>query len=155
MDYYTIKVKDRIVLGNLVDFGTGGNAFFVNGINSITSGIDYVVEYRNIMLGEGKLGFNLSGNYTIENKIDGAVNNPASVTALTGSLAGQTVFNATQDALMFTSRPKFKNIIGVNYEIGKWGLSLNNTTFGTTKFKQADFSNAGLYHSSKLLKLLI
>jgi iron complex outermembrane receptor protein len=24
---YTIKVKDRIVLGNLVDFGTGGNAF--------------------------------------------------------------------------------------------------------------------------------
>jgi iron complex outermembrane receptor protein len=27
------------------------------------------------MVGEGKLGFNLSGNYTIQNKIDGAVNN--------------------------------------------------------------------------------
>ncbi len=149
VDYYRIKVKDRIVLGNLVDFGTGGNAFFVNGINSVTSGIDYVVEYRNILLGEGKLGFNLSGNYTIENKIDGAVKNPASVTALTGSLAGQTVFNATQDALMFTSRPKFKTILGANYEIGKWGLSLNNTTFGSTKFKQADFSNAGLYSQFK------
>jgi hypothetical protein len=31
------------------------------------------------MVGEGKLGFNLSGNY-YQNKIDGAVNNP-SVTA--------------------------------------------------------------------------
>ena len=149
VDYYTIKVKDRIVLGNLVDFGTGGNAFFVNGINSVTSGIDYVIEYRNLMVGEGKLGFNLSGNYTIQNKIDGAVNNPASVTALTGALAGQTVFNATQDALMFTSRPKFKNIIGVNYEIDDFGFSLNNTTFGTTKFKQADFSNPGLFTTFK------
>ncbi|MBB1193382.1 ferric enterobactin receptor [Flavobacterium sp. SOK18b] len=149
VDYYNIKVKDRIVLGNLVDFGTGGNAFFVNGINSITSGIDYVIEYRNLMIGEGKLGFNLSGNYTIQNKIDGAVNNPASVKALTGALAGQTVFNATQDALMFTSRPKFKNIIGVNYEIDNFGISLNNTTFGKTKFKQADFSNPGLFTTFK------
>jgi iron complex outermembrane receptor protein len=32
------------------------------------------------MVGEGKLGFNLSGNYTIQNKIDGA-KQPASVTA--------------------------------------------------------------------------
>jgi iron complex outermembrane receptor protein len=42
--------------------------FFVNGINSVTSGIDYVIEYRNLMVGEGKLGFNLSGNYTIKTK---------------------------------------------------------------------------------------
>ncbi|WP_158729072.1 MULTISPECIES: TonB-dependent receptor [unclassified Flavobacterium] len=185
VDYYRIGVTDRIVLGNLVAFeagrksqdpsspkynqyeGKNSKAFFVNGINSITSGIDYVVEYRNIVLGEGKLGFNLSGNYTIKNQIDGAVKNPTSVqnlgtsataiypgqTLLTSGqnpvLAGQTVFNATQDALMFTSRPKFKTIFGANYEIGKWSLSLNNTTFGTTKFKQADFSNAGLYSQFK------
>ena len=148
-DYYNIKVKDRIVLGNLVDFGTGGQAFFVNAINSITSGLDFVAEYRNIKLGKGKVVLNLSGNYTIDNKVDGAVNNPASVKALTGTLAGQTVFNATQDALMFTSRPKFKYIFGVNYEAGKLGLSLNNTVFGPTKFKQADFSNPGLYTEFK------
>jgi iron complex outermembrane receptor protein len=149
VDYYNIKVKDRIVLGNLVDFGAGGQAFFVNAINSITSGIDFVAEYKNLKVGKGKLGFNLSGNYTTTNKIDGAVNNPASVNALTGSLAGQTVFNATQDALMFTSRPKFKYILGVNYEIGDWGFSLNNTVFGPTKFKQADFSDPGLYTEFK------
>ena len=149
VDYYNIKVKDRIVLGNLVDFGLGEQAFFVNAINSITSGIDFVAEYKNLKAGKGKLGFNVSGNYTTTNKVDGAVNNPASVKALTGSLAGQTVFNATQDALMFTSRPKFKYILGVNYEIGDWGFSLNNTVFGPTKFKQADFSNPGLYTEFK------
>lgn len=149
VDYYNIKVKDRIVLGNLVDFGTGGQAFFVNGINSITSGIDFVAEYKNLKAGKGKLGFNLSGNYTTVNKVDGAVNNPASVKALTGALAGQTVFNATQDALMFTSRPKFKYIFGINYDLGSWGFSLNNTTFGPTKFKQADFSDPGLYTEFK------
>jgi iron complex outermembrane receptor protein len=39
---------------------------------------------------------------TILYKIKMMVTTPASVKALTGPLAGQTVFNATQDALMFT-----------------------------------------------------
>jgi iron complex outermembrane recepter protein len=149
VDYYNIKVKDRIVLGNLVNFGLGEQAFFVNGINSITSGIDFVAEYKNLKVGKGKIGLNLSGNITTENKVDGAVNNPASVKALTGALAGQTVFNSTQDALMFTSRPKFKYIFGINYDLGDWGFSLNNTVFGPTKFRQADFSDKGLYTEFK------
>jgi iron complex outermembrane recepter protein len=184
VDYYNIKVKDRIVLGNLVAFDAAldtdptsptfnkylpanPKSFFVNGINSITSGIDFVAEYRNLKLGKGKVSFNLSGNYTTTNKVDGAVNNPQSVknlgttaapifsgqTALTSGqnpvLKGQTVFNATQDALMFTSRPKFKYIFGINYDLGDWGFSLNNTVFGPTKFKQADFSDPGLYTEFK------
>ena len=139
LDYYNIKVKDRIVLGNLVDFGAGEQAFFVNAIDSKTSGLDFVSSYRNIGLGTGKLALNLSGNYTLENGIDGAVKNPASVEAL-----GKTVFNLTQDALMFTSRPKFKYILGFDYEVGQWGLSLNNTMFGPTIFKNADFANDNL-----------
>ena len=149
MDYYHIKVKDRIVLGNLINFGLGEQAFFVNAINSVTSGIDFVAEYKNLRLGKGKVGLNLAGNYTISNKVDGEVNNPKSVNDLTGSLAGQTVFNATQDALMFTSRPKFKYILGVNYDIGVWAFSVNNTVFGPTKFRQADFSDKGLYTEFK------
>ena len=44
--------------------------------------------------------------------------------------------NATQEALFFTSRPETKWILGANYEIGKFGLNLNNTYFGKTTFKQ-------------------
>ncbi|MFE3848795.1 TonB-dependent receptor domain-containing protein [Flavobacterium sp. LB3P45] len=137
LDYYNIKVKDRIVLGNLVN----GQAYFVNAIDSRTAGLDFVAGYRNIMLGTGKLALNLSGNYTLVNERVGSVKNPASVTALPGN---QTVFNATQDALMFTSRPKFKYIFGGDYEIGKFNFSLNNTVFGPTKFKNADYSDPGL-----------
>jgi iron complex outermembrane recepter protein len=135
LDYYNIEVKDRIVLGDLIDFGTGGQAFFVNGINSRTSGIDFVAGYRNILLGSGKLGVNVSGNYTLANRTAGAINNPASVKAV-----DQTVFSDTQRALLFTSRPKFKYIVGLDYEIGKFGLSLNNTVFGPTKFKNDGMS---------------
>lgn len=180
LDYYNIKVMDRIVLGNLVAFDaklntdpTSANynkyekanpkAFFINAIDTRTSGLDFVANYKNIIIGEGKLGINFSGNYTIENKLIGAVKNPSSVqnlgttnapilpgqTALTSGqnpvLAGQTVFNSTQDALMFTSRPKYKYILGGDFEINKFVFSLNNTMFGPTKFRNADYSDGGLY----------
>jgi iron complex outermembrane receptor protein len=137
LDYYNITVDKRIILGNQIDFGAAGsNAFFVNGLKSVTSGLDFVSSYRNLMVGSGKMAFNLSGNYTFRNERDGAINNPASVRAL-----GQNVINATQEALLFTSRPKFKVIGGVDYEAGKWGFSLNNTMFGPTKFKNDGMSN--------------
>ena len=67
--------------------------------------------------------------------------------------SNQTVFNHTQDALMFTSRPKFKYIFGGDYEIGKWVWSVNNTVFGPTKFKNADYSDVGL--SSNFLTKMV
>lgn len=42
---------------------------------------------------------------------------------------------------MFTSRPQFKIIGGAEYELGKFGFTLNNTVFGPTKFKNAGMSN--------------
>jgi iron complex outermembrane receptor protein len=51
------------------------------------------------------------------------------------------VANATQEALFFTSRPLFKAILGFDYQLDKLGMSLNNTLFGPTKFKQQGLSN--------------
>ena len=138
LDYYNIAVKDRIVLGSEVA-PPAGNAFeglsdlsfFVNALDTKTSGVDFVANYSNIAIGEGTLGLNLSGNYTIQNERDGAVKDPA---FLAGT--GQSVVNATQEALFFTSRPKTKWILGANYDINKFGFSLNNTYFGKTTFKQ-------------------
>jgi iron complex outermembrane receptor protein len=142
LDYYSINVEDRIVLSteitppNLPAFaGLSDLSFFVNALDTKTSGIDLVVGYRDIELGNGKLGFNLSGNYVIQNERDGAVKNPASIAA-----TGQSVINQTQEALFFTSRPETKWILGTTYDIGKWGLSLNNTYFGKTTFFQQGLS---------------
>ncbi|MFT6795458.1 MAG: iron complex outermembrane receptor protein [Maribacter sp.] len=146
LDYYNIAVKDRIVLGT--EIGASGDAtnpldillaannlsdisFFSNAIDTKTSGIDVVLGYRGIALGEGSLDLNLSGNYTLQNERDGAVKDIPIV-----ANAGQSVFNDTQDALLFSSRPITKWILGANYDINKFGFSLNNTLFGKTTFQQ-------------------
>ncbi|CAN7694505.1 TonB-dependent receptor [Pseudoduganella sp. LjRoot289] len=147
VDFYHIKVKDRIVLGKeivptgdpskkldqvLKANGIVSVSFFVNAIDSVTSGIDYVVSRKNIPFADGKLTLNLSGNYSLKNERDGAVNNPGPVAS-----AGQSVLDATQEALMFTSRPKFKTIIGGDLDYKDINFSLNNTIFGPTYFRQA------------------
>ncbi|MCE3261224.1 MAG: ferric enterobactin receptor [Pseudoduganella sp.] len=154
LDYYNIKVKDRIVLGKeigpkcapndavcfagskldqeLAKAGIVSVSFFINAITSRTEGLDYVLSRKNIPLAEGKLTLNLSGNYTHKNERDGAVNNPKLVAD-----AGQSVMDATQEALMFTSRPKFKTILGADWDYKKLNLSVNNTVFGPTRFRQA------------------
>ncbi len=146
VDYYNISVSDRIVLSTEIGPTAGGGtpldqvladnnlsdvSFFVNALDTKTSGIDFVANYKNLGVGNGTLGFTLSGNYTIENERDGDVKNPDLVAG-----AGQSVVNETQEALFFTSRPKTKWILGINYDLGKFGFSLNNTYFGTTTFRQ-------------------
>jgi len=122
VDYYNIKVEDRIVLGDRQDTDFGNVAWFSNSFDSRTSGLDVVANYNNIGIGEGKLGFNVSGNITLDNKRISPVTNNS--------------FGDILNSLTFTSRPDTKWILGINYEIGKFGFSLNNTYFGKTTFNQ-------------------
>ncbi len=154
LDYYNIAVEDRVILSSEIGATDGGAtpldvilqdnnlsdlSFFVNGLDTRTSGLDFVASYRGVSLGSSKLGINLSGNYTLQNERDGAVKNPALVES-----AGQTVSNQTQEALFFTSRPLFKVILGLDARFGKLGVSLNNTVFGPTTFYQQGLDQ-GLY----------
>ncbi|WP_374363198.1 TonB-dependent receptor plug domain-containing protein [Pseudoduganella danionis] len=151
LDYYNIKVKDRIVLSTEitptgvatnpldVQLGKAGivsASFFVNALTSRTEGIDYVASRKNIPFADGKLTVNLSGNYSLKNERQGEVNNPALIAA-----AGQSVLNATTEALMFTSRPKFKTILGADWDYKQFNFSLNNTVFGPTHFRNAGMDN--------------
>ena len=122
IDYYNIKVANRIILGDKVATQFGNVSWFENSFDSRTSGLDIVMNYNTIALGNGELGFNLSGNVTFENKRISPV--------------ASDNFGATLNALMFTSRPKTKWILGANYRIRKFDLTLNNTYFGKATFKQ-------------------
>ena len=145
LDYYNIKVKDRIVLGSEIAGTSAGNtpldnilktngivavSFFSNALNTTTSGLDFVVSQRNVLVGSGKLGINLAGNYTFENKYT-SIKNPKLIAD-----AGKSIFDRTQDALLFSSRPKYKVILGFDYMINKIGINFNNTLFGPTRFHQ-------------------
>ena len=145
LDYYDIRVKDRIILGSEIMGTAGGKtpldnilksngivavSFFSNALNTTTSGLDFVVSQRNINLGTGKLSINLAGNYTFVNKFT-SVNNPKLI-----SDAGKSVFDPIQSALLFTSRPRYKTILGFDYVTKKFIINLNNTLFGPTRFHQ-------------------
>jgi len=150
IDYYNIAMKNRIILGKEIR-GTGDPAnpvdqklaaaqivslsFFTNALDSKTSGIDYVFSHKNMAFAGGKAAFNWSGNYTLKNERDGAVHEVPFVKAV-----NQSVLDPTQEALIFTSRPKHKNIIGFDLDYSKFNFSLNNTVFGPTTFRQADLS---------------
>ena len=133
IDYYKIDVEDRVLYTNQI----GKNQFFINGFDTTTSGIDFVSGISNIEIGSGKLDLNLSGNYTIENK------RTEDVPTINVEGTNYPVLDRSNLALMFSSRPKTKWILGASYEINKLGLSLNNTYFGKTTFRQK-FMNDGL-----------
>lgn len=154
IDYYNIQVTDRIILSTEIGATEAGNtaldailsdnnlsdlSFFANALDTRTSGIDFVANYKGLELGKGKLGLNLSANYTLQNERDGAVKNPTLV-----EQAGQTVSNATQEALFFTSRPEYKVIFGIDYTLDKFSLGLYNTVFGPTEFRQQGL-DPGIY----------
>jgi iron complex outermembrane receptor protein len=146
LDYYSIAVDNRIILSSNIAAGSNaasaplntilknngivGVSFFVNGLNTITQGIDFVANYKNLALGMGKLGLNVAGNITLRNEKVGEALTPSLIAA-----SGQSVIDATQEALLLTSRPQFKTIIGADYKIGKSTIYLNSTVFGPTKFR--------------------
>jgi iron complex outermembrane receptor protein len=147
LDYYDITIKDRIVYSSPISTNNTATAlyqilqtagvvqvqFFINAIKTHTSGLDFVASYRNLGLGSGKLGINLAGNYTIDNKIVGRPNNPKAIAD-----AGADILSTQIKSLITKSRPKYKGILGFDYALSKLNFNLNNTLFGPTEFQDLD-----------------
>ncbi|MDO8549377.1 MAG: TonB-dependent receptor, partial [Ignavibacteria bacterium] len=127
-DYYQISITDRIVISNRVTTDTLGSQveFFTNSIDTKTTGVDIVIDYKNIVLGSGVLGLSAAGNINLKNERDGDI----------PKVKGIDVIDAEQEALFFTSRPKEKFVAGVTYEMEKLNVSINGTYFGSTEFRQ-------------------
>lgn len=151
-DFYNVKVDDRVLFTGEIGFdGDSGtnNAveqilldnsitslkFFVNAVNTNTTGVDLVVNYRNIELGNGKLDATLAANFN-ETKIEGQIDTPALLAA-----NGYEIFNRKEQSRITSSRPKSKVLLGLNYGIGKFNVNLNNTYFGEVSWMH---SNNGL-----------
>ena len=147
LDYYNIKIQDRIVLSSsirsndpttqlyqiLQQAGVVNIQFFINGIETRTQGLDLVASYKNIALGGGLLAVNLAGNYTLKNEVIGSPNDPSAIKS-----AGSTILSAQIKSILTESRPEYKAVVGFDYKIKKLGISLNNTIFGPTRFQDLD-----------------
>jgi len=157
LDYYNIDIRDRIILSSNVGHTSLGNteldaflrannyiglSFFTNGIRTNTQGIDLVANYRDIRIGAmGMMTINLAANYTLANRLIGGVSNPKLIAD-----AGQEIFDYMQEALLLTSRPKYKAILGGDLLMNKWDFHLNNTLFGP-----ATLRNEGLDRNIRLV----
>ncbi len=164
LDYYSILIKDRIVysspissndpnstLGQILsNAGVVQIQFFINGIKTETDGLDFVANYRNIHLGNGKFGVNLAGNYTLVNKIVGDPNNPKAIAD-----AGSTILSTQIRSLLTESRPKYKAVLGFDYYINKFNFNLNNTLFGPTKFQDLDNGGAIMNNIKQVFKTAV
>ncbi|MFT5715153.1 MAG: iron complex outermembrane receptor protein [Flavobacterium sp.] len=92
-NFYHIKVKDRILFSGEVCFDGDDTItnpvekvlivnditsmkFFINAFNTITKGVDIVLNYKNQEVGNGKLAFSLASNIS-STKIDGQIATPS------------------------------------------------------------------------------
>ncbi len=176
LDYYHITIKERIVysssittpdkslavpltaLGKILKGSSVGVGnydlesvqFFINGIKTKTSGLDLVVNYKNIALGTGKLDINFAGNYNLTNKIVGTPNEPAAIQA-----AGASILNTQIKSLLTEGRPEFKAVLGFDLSKNKFGVSLNNTIFGPTRFQDLDNGGSAMENIKQVFKTAI
>jgi iron complex outermembrane recepter protein len=164
LDYYDITIKDRVVYSSSISSDDPTTTlyqilqaadvvsvqFFINGIKTHTSGLDFVGSYRNIALGKGKLGVNLAGNYSLKNEIIGSPNDPKAIKD-----AGSTILSAQIKSLLTESRPRYKAVLGFDYNINKLSLNLNNTLFGPTKFQDLDNGGSIMNNIKQVFKSAI
>ncbi|MGB0891318.1 MAG: TonB-dependent receptor [Flavobacteriaceae bacterium] len=149
LDFYQIKVDDRVLFSSQIGYKngappSGGNPavitnpveqiladnnvvavqFFINAGDTKTTGADLVLNYKNLFeLGEGRINASLAANFN-RTTLD-AINTPKVLAD-----AGYNIFDRQEQGLITNSRPKSKYILGLNYVGDKWDVSFNNTRFG-------------------------
>lgn len=141
LDFYNVKVDDRVLftgeIGNdgddtttnpieqiLNDNSITSLKFFVNAVNTNTTGVDVVLNYRNMKIGSGIFSATLAANFN-ETKIEGQIDTPPLLAA-----NDYIIFNRKEQSRITSARPKSKVLLGLDYNIGKMNLALNNTYFG-------------------------
>ncbi len=142
VDFYNIKVDDRVLFSSQIGYTDGAPGaptnpvetildannvvavqVFINAGDTKTTGADIVLNYKNIELGAGRLNASLAANFN-KTEID-AITTPSTL-----ANNGYNIFTREEKGLITNSRPKSKFILGLNYDSDKVNLGLNNTLFG-------------------------
>ncbi|RKS50715.1 iron complex outermembrane receptor protein [Gillisia mitskevichiae] len=151
IDFYQIEVDDRVLLSSQI--GSDGDdetrnpveqilddnnvralQFFVNAGNTTTTGADIVLNYKNY---SGGFGASFAANFN-NTEID-AITTPAALAE-----NGYNIFAREEKALIEDARPKYKLILGLNKELNKWNIALNNTVFGSVTIRHPEASPQGI-----------
>jgi iron complex outermembrane receptor protein len=134
VDYYNIKINDRIVLTEnlqgpdvvalLQAAGVVGTSarFFINGIDTRTQGIDVVASYRVPEFGFGN--FRVNAGY---NRNNTKITDRRSFSAFTT----QRLFARQESFRLIEGQPSNKINLGLNWDLGAFGMTVNANRFGS------------------------
>ncbi len=147
VDYYNIKIKDRIVLTeNLGAAGTGSAAiqsavkavldangfqsvgaarFFINGLDTTTQGIDAIASYR---LRTGAVGdWTLTAAYNLN---DTKINRRINALGPLASIPGLVLFGRVEGLRFTDGQPSDKLVLSADGKIGDLGITARSTHYG-------------------------
>ncbi len=137
VDYYNIKIEDRIVLSSNLSgdgvetllAGTGANRarFFLNGIDSRTQGVDVVANYSFDLGDSGRLDLNAGFNYS-DNKVTDVINPPAVLQEI--GIEQSNLFDANEFRRFELGSPETKLNLGATYFWNKLTLTARATRYG-------------------------
>jgi iron complex outermembrane receptor protein len=165
LDAYSISLRNRIV-GTGTLFGSGGAnnapivtaailahgnvldptvtqtgvALFVNGISTLTQGIDLSVNYLTDFGDYGSINWTIAGNYT-DTSISKQIATPP-------SLAPQSLFSRTTTSLLTRANAKEKVGFSALWTLDDWTVNVRETFYGPTSVFNSP--NGGTYYMNKV-----
>jgi len=138
VDFYRIAVDDRVLFSSqigtldgdldgsdaveqiLIDNNVVAVQFFINAGDTKTTGGDLVLNFKNNTGFKGTLAANVNTTTLEPIKTPNALKE-----------GGYNIFTRQEKGLITNSRPKFKGLLGLGYDINdKFNIELNNTLFG-------------------------
>lgn len=136
VDFYDIRIRDRIVLSGRFDegyedvlspLGVGAAQFFTNAVDTRTTGIDVVLNWK-LKMPIFEYSSILAGNWTAT-RLEGDIK-------ATGALEGQEsiLFNREEVSRVEVAQPNFKVISQNNLKYRKFNFNLNMTWFGKVEY---------------------
>ena len=138
IDYYDITIDDRVVLSSnlgtglspaldaaLLASGSGGGQFFLNAIDTDTTGIDIVSTLSDIGLLGGDMSITFAANFT-ETDISRIFSSSSTI----GALPPSTIFGGFQPSVIETWQPEDRISIMSNWVKDAWSAGLSIQRYG-------------------------
>ncbi|HEV7716340.1 MAG TPA: TonB-dependent receptor, partial [Steroidobacteraceae bacterium] len=138
VDGYRINIDDRVVLSenltqnNVRDFlqaqgfiGVGGGRFFINGVDTETTGVDVVLSSPLITDNAGRFDFTVTGNY---NKTE--VTKVPQTEQLAALNPAPPLFDRINVLTFEKGNPKTKFAAAVNWRLARFGATVRATRYG-------------------------
>lgn len=160
IDFYSIKIDDRVVLSSNLGMGlspaldaaltatdSGGGQFFLNAIDTETTGVDIISTFGDISFLGGDLLITFAANFT-----DTEITDIFSNTPTLASIPPDVIFGGFQPSVIETWQPESRGILGFAHNVGNFTTNLAFNYFG--EYTTVD-SGSQTYGAETLLDLRV